>query len=65
MLVIAGASYMMDSLAYFNAPELRQQLFPLLLLPGLAAEGALALWLAIRGLDSDRWNAVAATSRTP
>ncbi len=64
MLVIAGASYVIDSLAYFNAPEVRQQFFPLLLLPGLVAEGSLALWLAIRGLDSDKWKAVAAASRT-
>ena len=59
MLVIAGICYVLDSFAYVLAPALRSQLFPWLLLPGFVAEGSLALWLSVVGLNVAKWNEAA------
>jgi hypothetical protein len=56
MLVIAGACYLINSFANFIAPTLADQLFPYILLPGLVAEGSLALWLFVIGVNASKWN---------
>ena len=60
LLAVAGCCYVVDSLANFAAPGFRQALFPWLLLPGFVAEGLLAVWLTIRGLNSAKWDEAAA-----
>lgn len=47
-LAIAGAAYLVNSVALLLAPALAQLLFPAVLLPALVGELALALWLALR-----------------
>ncbi len=59
MLAIAGTCYVLDGLCYFMAPEVRNRLFPVLLLPGFVAEGSLALWLTFRGVNIAKWQAAA------
>jgi len=57
LLVIAGASYALYSLAQMLAPQFADQtLFPWMLLPGLPAEWGLCLWLLIKGIDLPKWN---------
>ena len=62
LLVVAGICYVVDSLTYFASPQFREQLFPFLLLPGFVAEGILALWLVVRGLNSAKWHEAAIRS---
>lgn len=52
----AGACYLVNSFAYFLAPDL---LSPITLLGCLLGEGALALWLLIVGVDEAKWRAAA------
>lgn len=55
-LAIAGACYVVNSFAGFIAPALAAHLFPWILLPGFLAEGTLALWLLIAGVNPERWD---------
>lgn len=58
LLVIAGVGYIVFSLAQMLAPAFAANfLFPWLVLPALPAELALALWLAIKGVDPAKWEA--------
>jgi hypothetical protein len=40
------------------------ELFPWILLPVILGEGALAIWLLVVGVNSTKWNAVAAARTT-
>jgi hypothetical protein len=51
MLIVAGACYLVNSLAFLNAPALSNLLVPWILLPSLLGELSLALWLALRGVN--------------
>ncbi len=55
---LAGACYLINSFAYFMAPNL---LSPIILFPCLIGEGALALWMLIVGLDEAKWRAISMT----
>jgi hypothetical protein len=57
---LAGAFYLANSFAYFFMPNL---LSIYLLLPCLAGEGSVALWLLIVGIDETAWRA--AVARAP
>lgn len=61
LLAVAGVGYLVDSTLALGWPAARAPLFPWLLLPAFFAEGALALWLTFRGLDTARWEAAART----
>lgn len=50
MMVLAGACYLVNSYAFFLAPNLAGLLFPWILLPCLLAELSLALWLLSKGI---------------
>lgn len=63
LLAIAGACYLVNSLTNFISPALAPMLFPYIMLPGLAAEGSLALWLFVIGVKVSRWQVQA--SQTP
>jgi hypothetical protein len=63
MLVIAGGCYLTNSFANFIAPAFAAQLFPYILLPGLVAEGSLALWLFVVGLNAKKWAERASAAR--
>ena len=51
-MVIGGLGWLT-----FVSPALSQQLFPWNLAPGIIGEGALTLWLLIKGVDEERWRA--------
>ena len=58
-LAIAGLCYLINSFVNFMPANFADFLFPYILLPCLLAELALALWLTIVGLNSERWHALA------
>lgn len=60
LLVLAGACYLVNSIAGFVAPGFAAMLFPAILVPCAIAELALALWLVARGVDDSRWRALQA-----
>lgn len=55
LLAVADVSYLLNSLALLLAPALAGALFPYVLLPALVGELSLAVWLTLRGVNSDRW----------
>lgn len=57
LMMIAGASYLVDGFALILAPPLADALFPWILLPALIGEGSLCLWLLFKGIDLAKWNA--------
>jgi hypothetical protein len=62
LLALAGACYLVNTVVAALAPELSGVLFPWILLPALPAEGGLALWLLIRGVNAEKWRARAAAA---
>jgi|SRR5450830_60939 len=57
MMQVAGACYLVNSLSMVLFPSLQAMLFPLILLPSLVGESAFCLWLLIKGVDMDGWQA--------
>ncbi|HEV7123693.1 MAG TPA: DUF4386 domain-containing protein [Rhodanobacter sp.] len=55
LMQIAGACYLVNSIALLLAPKLVARLFPAILMPCLVAELSLALWLLIKGVNIARW----------
>lgn len=55
LLVVAGVSYLLNSLALLLAPALAGALFPFVLLPAFVGELSLALWLIFQGVNTERW----------
>jgi hypothetical protein len=64
MMAIAGACYLTNSFVNFMPKGFGDNLFPWILLPCLLAEGTLAFWLLIVGVDSSAWQALAAKPRS-
>lgn len=60
---IVGACYVFNSFARILDPALAAALFPWILLPCLVGEGALCLWLLVKGIDHARWPHAAGASR--
>jgi hypothetical protein len=57
LLSIAGFCYFTHGFLSFLAPAVDARLYPYILYPCLPGEGSIALWLAIVGLDVDKWKA--------
>lgn len=57
LLSISGLCYFTDGFVSFIAPRLHAQLLPYLLFPCLPGEGLFALWMAVKGLNVERWRA--------
>jgi hypothetical protein len=55
LLSIAGTCYLINSFSNFISPTFAALLFPYIMLPGLLAEGSLALWLFVVGVNVSRW----------
>jgi hypothetical protein len=55
LLLIAGGCYLTNSFANFISPTFAGSLFPYIMLPGLIAEGSLALWLFVAGVNVLKW----------
>jgi hypothetical protein len=56
LLVVDGVGYLLYSFGSILAPEFAAQLVPWIQLPALLGEGALCLWLLLKGLDLQQWN---------
>ena len=63
LIQLAGACYLVNSFAMILAPSLAGALFPAIMLPPFVAETSLALWLLVKGVDVQRWNARVAEMR--
>ena len=55
LLVLAWLTWWINSFAIFLAPALAAHLYPYILLPSFAAEGGLALWLLVMGVNAEKW----------
>lgn len=55
LMAVAGLGWLT-----FLSPELVRDLYPYNLAPGVVGEGALTLWLLVRGVDEQRWGEQAA-----
>ena len=56
---IGGICFLINSFAYFLSPSLAARLLPYILAPGVLAQGSLALWLLVVGVNAARWRAQA------
>jgi hypothetical protein len=63
LMMIAGASYLVDGFALILSPPLADAMFPWILLPALLGESSLCLWLLLRGIDDAKWKACVAPGR--
>lgn len=55
LMGVAGICYLINSFALIVAPAVAGRLFPAILLPAFVAELSLALWLLLKGVDTERW----------
>jgi hypothetical protein len=56
LLAIAAVCGAINGFTIFLAPAAAAGFYPYILLPNLVAEGGLALWLLIAGVNLDRWH---------
>ncbi len=59
LMQVAGVCYLIDSFALVLAPKVAGRLFPAILVPSFIAELSLCLWLLLRGVDVQKWQAAA------
>ncbi len=57
LLQVAGGCYLVGCFAALFAPTLANHLLPGVLLPCLLGESALCLWLLVKGVDTEQWQA--------
>lgn len=62
LMQIAGVCYVTNSFALLLSPALANVLFPAILLPAFIGELSLCLWLLIKGVNVERYTALAAAS---
>ncbi len=55
LLQLAGACYLINSVALLLAPDIAGPLFPAILVPSFVAEMSFALWLLIKGVNVAEW----------
>jgi Domain of unknown function (DUF4386) len=58
LMQLAGFCYLVSCFAALFAPALANLLIPAILLPPLIGESSFCLWMLIKGVDVDRWNAI-------
>lgn len=63
-LQLAGACYLINSIALLLAPAVADALFPAILVPCFLAETCFALWLLIKGVNVPEWTRRASASQT-
>jgi hypothetical protein len=59
LMLLAGSSYIVVSFTSFVSPALGPRLLPLIVPIALLGEGALALWLLVKGVNVEAWRSVA------
>jgi hypothetical protein len=57
LLSFAGLAYFTDGFVSFMSPSLQSRWLPYLLFPCLPGEGLFALWLTVKGLNVEKWQA--------
>ncbi len=57
LMQIAGLCYLANSFALILSPDLSNRLYPAILIPAFVGEASLCLWLLVKGVDVERWNA--------
>jgi len=57
LMQIAGLSYLTDSFALILAPSFANRIFPAILIPAFLGEASLCLWLLVKGVNLEKWNA--------
>lgn len=65
LMQVAGVCYLVNSFALLAAPTVAAALFPAILLPPLVAEASFCLWLLLKGVDRQRWLALARPEGLP
>lgn len=55
LMLLAGLSYLVNSLALLLAPSLATWLFPGVLVPAFIGEMSLCLWLMVKGVNMAQW----------
>lgn len=55
LMAVGAICFLINCLAYFLAPAVAAQLLPYILLPGIAGQASLALWLLVMGVNAARW----------
>jgi hypothetical protein len=63
LLAIGGTCYLIASFANFLAPSFGPHLVPFIMPVALIGEGALGLWLVVKGVNVQRWNEQASLGR--
>jgi hypothetical protein len=56
LMEVAGICYVINSFAVLLSPPLSSRLFPAILMPSLIAELSLALWLLVKGVNTEKWD---------
>jgi hypothetical protein len=64
LMQIAGLSYLTNSFALLLAPSFASRLFPAILVPAFVGEASLCLWLLVKGVNVEKWQARANAQRT-
>ena len=57
LMQLAGLSYLIDSFALILSPSFANQIFPAILVPAFIGESSLCLWLLVKGVNVEKWNA--------
>jgi hypothetical protein len=57
LMQLAGWSYLIDSFTLILAPSLANRIFPAILVPAFIGELSLCLWLLVKGVNVEQWNA--------
>lgn len=57
LMQLAGLSYLIDSFALILSPSFANRIFPLILVPAFIGESSLCLWLLVKGVNVEKWNA--------
>src|SRR6266545_4448857 len=57
LMQIAGLCYLTNSFALILAPAFANRIFPAILIPAFVGEASLCLWLLVKGVNVEKWNA--------
>lgn len=63
LMQLAGACYLVNSVALLLAPDIASLLFPAILVPCFIAELSFALWMLVKGVDVGEWTRRASAAR--
>jgi Domain of unknown function (DUF4386) len=65
MIEIAGVGYISNGFAQILFPNVAGIVFIAIIVPVFVGETTVSLWLLIKGVDTDKWNASSAAARRP